>query len=234
MSQLLALLVQGLIGSAFDIDNALYMTSVLQTVRPERQRTLIAWGLLVELIARFLLVAFFRTVIGGSQTLFALFGLKVSLDTLALLGAGAFLFVRSGRELLDLVRERDGEDVCSPADDQLFWRVLLEMSLVNLVLSVDTLVALMATVSEFWTLVYIFVFSALLRLLFVQQIAAIVHRVPGVHVVLLSLLVLVGVELFAHGLGLKVPEALFNSAVLAALIGAILYQRRFTKRRNVE
>jgi predicted tellurium resistance membrane protein TerC len=232
MSQLLALLVQGLVGSAFDIDNALYMTSVLQTVRPERQRRLIAWGLLIELIARFLLVALFRTVISGSQTLFTLFGLALSLDSLALLGAGVFLFVRSGGELLDLIRERGGDDTRPPEDDQPFWRVLLEMSLVNVVLSVDTLVALMATVSEFWILVYVFLFSALLRLLFVQQIAALVHRVPGIHVVLLSLLALIGIELFAHGLGLKVPEALFNSAVLAALIGAIAYQRRFARGSN--
>jgi predicted tellurium resistance membrane protein TerC len=232
MSQLLALLVQGLIGSAFDIDNALYMTSVLQTVRPERQRRLIAWGLLVELMARLLLVALFRTVFSGSQILFTLFSLAFSLDSLALLGAGAFLFVRSGRELIDLIKERGGEDTHSPADDQPFWRLLLEMSLVNLLLSVDTLVALMATVSELWVLVYIFLFSALLRLLFVQQIAALVRRIPGVHIVLLSLLVLIGMELFAHGLGLKVPETLFNTAVLAALIGAILYQRRFVKRSN--
>jgi predicted tellurium resistance membrane protein TerC len=72
-------------------------------------------------------------------------------------------------------------------------------------------------------------FSAGVRLLFVQQIARFIKRYPATNIIILVFLILIGITLSAQGLGLVVPERLFNSLLLIALFAALIYQIRFTR-----
>jgi len=54
----LELLKQGLVVTARDVDNALYMTSMVEQLEPARQRRAIFWGLLIELIGRLALIPY--------------------------------------------------------------------------------------------------------------------------------------------------------------------------------
>lgn len=48
----LELLKEGLVVTALDVDNALYMTSMVEQLEPIRQRRAIFWCLLIELLGR--------------------------------------------------------------------------------------------------------------------------------------------------------------------------------------
>ena len=67
------------------------------------------------------------------------------------------------------------------------------------------------------------------RLLFVREIARFIKRYPATNIIVLSFLIIIGIELSAQGLGLQVPEPLFNGLMLLALFVAIIYQWRFTR-----
>ena len=107
------------------------------------------------------------------------------------------------------------------------------MSLVNILLSVDTVIAISgSTISggaQFRLVLFLLLFSAVVRLFFVQEMARFIKRYPATNIIILMFLIIIGIELTTQGLGVKVPEQLFNGLMLLALAVAIVYQLRFTK-----
>ena len=70
MQQLLELLRLGATTTLLDVDNALYMTSAIEPLPQEKQRKAIFWGLVLEFIARVILVIIFGFLASGTEPLF--------------------------------------------------------------------------------------------------------------------------------------------------------------------
>ena len=136
MDSIFALIRNSLMVTSLDLDNALYMTSVVDQVQPrKKQQQLIFWGLLVEYLGRLILILFFQYVISGNQPLFELFGIPFSIESISLIAAGLFLTIRSGRELLAHLRGGDEAEVAaSDIEGKSFSQILAQMSAVCLTL----------------------------------------------------------------------------------------------------
>jgi predicted tellurium resistance membrane protein TerC len=234
LGQLLELLRLGATTTLLDVDNALYMTAAVEPLPKDKQKRAIFWGLLLEFIARVILVIIFGYLTSGTEPLFVLFGIEFTAETISLLAAGIFLFVRSSKDLYDFFfdSEEDEPDI-DLENSKSFPRLMIEMTLVNALLSIDTVVAIVGSAIsnnvQFALVLYMLLFSAIVRLLFVRQIASFIKRYPATNIVVLTFLTLVGIELISQGLGLKVPEILFNGIMLIGLFSAILYQLRYTR-----
>jgi predicted tellurium resistance membrane protein TerC len=201
------------------VDNALYMTSAVDPVPPEQQKRAIFWGLVIEFFVRIALVILFGYIASGTDVLFMAFGIEFTAETISLLAAGIFLLIRSTRDLIRFfIGEDEDEPLAAQEQEKSFARLLLEMSLVNAVLSVDTVIALTGSAigggAQFGLVVYLLLFSAVVRLFFVQQIARFIKRYPATNIIVLTFLIIIGFELSAQGLGMQVPEALFNAVML--------------------
>jgi predicted tellurium resistance membrane protein TerC len=236
MVPLLDMLRLGLTTTLLDVDNALYMTSAIDPLPAEKQKKAIFWGLVIEFFARIVLVIIFGYLASGTKVLFEIFGIEFTAETLSLLVAGIFLLIRSTRDLFRFFLGAEQEE---PAPDQnqdqdqgkSFTRLLIEMSLVNALLSVDTVIALTGSAlgsgAAFAVILYLLLFSAVVRLFFVRQIAQFIKRYPATNIIILTFLSLVGLELITLGLGGHLPELLFSALMLLALLVAILYQLRY-------
>ena len=226
MDFILTLLLAGLAITLLDVDNALYMTSVVDQLKPQQQQKAIFFGLLIELAGRLFLLFFFFNILSGDQTLFTLFGIDFSIETISLLIAGLFLFVRSSKDLIEFFKER-GEQKEDYNIKQLPYRqLMIEMSFVNILLSIDTVVAVGGMAQELWFIVYVLTFSGVVRLLFVREIARFIRKYPAMNIVAQVFLIMIGLELIAQAMGLD-AEPVFNAALLGAgVIIAIVYHWR--------
>lgn len=229
MTLLFDLLRAGVLVTALDIDNALYMTAVVDNVPEPRQNRVVLFALLAEFVGRLGLIALILWVFGGRQVTIALFGFEVSVESIALIAAGLFLFLRSSRELIRFFSGVETEDEVdmSVVNERNILKLIAEMTLVNLTLSVDTVLAITGSTNEAWLIIYLLLFSAIIRLLFVRQITTIINRLPSLNIIILTFLILVGLELCLQGFGLQVPEEQFNLIMLAAVLTAVFYERRF-------
>jgi len=234
LEQLLNLLGLGVSTTLLDVDNALYMTAAVDSLSPEDQKRAIRWGLFIEFLARLGLVIVFGFLASGTEELFEVFGISFTAETLSLLAAGLFLLIRSSRDLIRFFIGQDEPEVeLEDVQEKSFWRLILEMSLVNALLSVDTVIALTGSAigsgSQFWLVIFLLLFSAGVRLLFVREIARFIQRYPATNIIILMFLIVIGLELTAQGLGAKIPEILFNGLMLLALLVAVLYQLRYSQ-----
>ena len=231
MSALFTFIRNSLLVTSLDIDNAMYMTSVVDQVTPrKRQKALIFWGFVIEYLARLFLIIFFQNVFSGSQPLFELFGIPFSIETISLMAAGIFLTIRSGRELVAYIRGGDEAEItASEIEGKSFSQILTEMSLVCIVLSIDTIVAVMATGFPFWYLALILFMSALIRFFFISPIARFLQNYPNVTVIILTFLLIIGVSLVLEGFGLQLPEVLINLILALVVLIVIFIEKQRTR-----
>jgi len=109
MAQLLTLLQLSISVTLLDVDNALYMTSAVDQLSSEHKKRAIRLGLLIEFLARMVMVLTFGFIASGTEVLFELIGIEFTAETISLLAAGIFLFNRSSRELAKFFLGKDDD-----------------------------------------------------------------------------------------------------------------------------
>ena len=165
MEQLLRIITLSATTALLDVDNALYMTSAVDPLPPEEQKRAIFWGLGIEFFVRMGLVLLFGYIASGTEVLFEVFGIEFTAETISLLAAGLFLLIRSTRDLIRFFTGKGGDETATDqSQEKSFSRLLLEMSLVNAVLSVDTVIAVTGSAisnnAHLAVVIYLLLFSA--------------------------------------------------------------------------
>lgn len=224
---IIGLLGKGVGSTGLDVDNALYMTSMTGAVKHEEQDKLIFWGIAAEFIGRVALLAVALYAFSGDEPLFTIGGIGFTPPMVAALVAGVFLLWTNGGELYSFLKgtKNDGENV----KPQTLMRALGEMTAVNLLLSIDTVVAVADMTDAFLGMVVIFSVSSVIRLLFVRQIAGFMERHPEATIVTSSFLILVGLSLLAQGFKEDFPEAWFGVGIAIAFVVMLGYKHYHDK-----
>ncbi len=225
MIQLLTLLQKSIAATLLDVDGAFYMTSAIEHLPFRKQRKAIIWGLFAEFVGRVVLISLLYSLLSENKTLFRLFGLKFTLDSISLFIAGAFLLFKNGRELYEFLtgQEKSQQFQFSQVS---FPRLMLEMTVVNLIFSIDNIIVLSTRNLDFSSLTFIFVVSAIIRLFAIDKMAQFIHKYPSMKIVMLTFLILIGFELFLEGIWFNFPEEIFNTIMVLAIIVTIIYQRQ--------
>ena len=154
---------------------------------------------------------------------------NISIETLSLLVAGLFLFLRSSKDLVEFFKERGEQEEDYKIKKLPYRQLMIEMSFVNILLSIDTVVAVGGMAQELWFVIYVLAFSGVMRLLFVREIARFIRKYPAMNIVALVFLIMIGLELIAQAMGLDAEPA-FNAILLGAgVILAIVYHWRSKK-----
>ncbi len=225
MVQLLTLLQQGILVTLLDVDTAVYMTSAIEHLPFRKQKQAIMWGLLAEFAGRIGLIGLFYSLFSENETLFTLLGIKFTPDSISLFIAGAFLLYKSSSDLYEfLTSQEKPEQLKLPQVS--FPRLMIEMTVVNLMLSIDTIVVVSTRALDFSTIIFLFLVSAMIRLFAIDKLAQFIKKYPSLNIVILIFLILIGFELFLEGLWFQFPEEIFNTVIVLAIIVAIIHQRR--------
>ena len=215
MIDVLGSLGKGAVATTLDVDNALYMTAQTQAVEKPDQSRLIGWGILIEYLARIAIAWLALEVISGDEALFTIGDTKVTPVMVALLIAGLFLFLTNVKDVGDFLV---GQEEQTEVKKQPFTRVLLEMSGVNAILSIDTVVSVTSESDELLTVALILSVSSVIRLLFLRQIAGFMRTHPSFKVLTGTFLVLIGLSLILQGVGIDFPEEAFAVGMVIALL----------------
>ena len=225
MIQLLNLLQKAIVITLLDADNAVYMTSAIKRLPFRKQKQAIVWGLLAEFFGRIALVVLFYSLFSENKTLFTLLGIKFTPDSISLFIAGTFLLYNGSSELYEFLTSKEKSQQQKPPQIS-FPRLMVEMTVVNFLLSIDTIVIVSSRGLEISSIIFIFLVSAIIRLLAIDIVAQFIRKYPSMKIVILIFVILIGFELFFEGLWFKFPEEIFNMVMVLAIIGAIIHKRR--------
>jgi predicted tellurium resistance membrane protein TerC len=186
------------------IDNIVFI-SILTGKLPEdqRQKGRII-GLALAMITRILLLMTLAWMVRLTAPLFTVFENAVSGRDLILIIGGLFLIAKSTHEIHDRLEGEEAEDRARTASS--FGSVMVQIMLLDLVFSLDSVITAVGMVNEISIMVAAVVIAIIFMMLFAKPIGEFVEGHPTVRMLALSFLLLIGMALVADGLEFHIPK----------------------------
>ena len=197
------------------IDNIIFI-SILVDKLPKAQRELgRRIGLFMAMFMRIGLLLVLAWIVGLVAPLFTLLGQQISGRDLILILGGLFLIWKSTSEIHQSL---EGADEHGPsAVKTTFTAVILQIMLVDLVFSLDSIITAVGMVDDVRIMIAAVIASVALMMLFASAIGRFVSDHPTIKMLALAFLVVVGVVLMAEGFDHHVPKGYVYFAMAFSL-----------------
>jgi len=141
----------------------------------------------------------------------------ISGSDLILIGVGLFLLWKSVHEIHNSLEGED-EAPSASAAKAAFASVLVQIAIIDIVFSLDSVITAVGLVSNLSIMVTAIVVSVGVMMFAAKPIGEFVDRHPTVKMLALSFLVLVGVTLIAEGFGTHVPKGYIYFAMAFSVV----------------
>ena len=219
------------------IDNLIFIALLTNRLPAERRKPARRVGLGMAVLLRFVMLAGASWLLTLTQPWFALGTVEFSAKDLILLAGGFFLIAKATIEIHERVdvapREEARGEGPAPAVAG-FWTVVAQIVAIDLVFSVDSILAAVGLVREFWMIALAICISVGAMLLSMDRLSDFMEHNPSVVMLALAFLVVVGVVLVAEGFGVHFPkEFVYAAMAFATLVEALnIMARRAARRRR--
>ena len=207
------------------IDNVIFI-SILADKLPDSQRNKLRyWGLGLAMVMRLILLTLISWILKLDQNLFTLFDINFSGKGLILIAGGLFLIYKSTVEIYHKTElaNQTGEPKVSKTSS--FKRLLLEVILLDLVFSIDSIITAIGMAQELWVM-YTSVIVAVVIMIFASQpISFFIKKHPSFKILALSFLMMIGLSLIAEGFHLSIPKGYIYFSMAFAFIVDIIQMK---------
>jgi predicted tellurium resistance membrane protein TerC len=205
------------------IDNIIFISILAGKLPAEQQARARFIGLSLALGMRVLLLLSLSWIIGLTEPLFNVFGKDISGRDLVLLIGGLFLIAKSTHEIHSSLEGEEGH--ASKKVYSSFASVIVQITLLDIVFSLDSVITAVGMVSNLWIMISAVVVSIIAMMFFAAPIGGFVQRHPTIKMLALAFLLLIGVTLVAEGLGQHIPKGYIYFAMAFSVLVEFLNMR---------
>jgi len=186
------------------VDNIIFISILSGRLPLEQQARARRLGLLGALLTRILLLFSLAWIIRLREPWFTVIGTEISGRDLILILGGLFLIAKSTHEIHDKLEGEDHAGTARAAAS--FLSVLIQIMLLDVVFSLDSVITAVGMVDELWIMVTAVIVAIGIMMAAAEPINAFVHRHPTVKMLALSFLLLIGLSLMAEGFDHHIPK----------------------------
>jgi len=207
------------------IDNVIFI-SILSDKLPDNQRNKLRyWGLGLAMFMRLILLTLISWILKLDQELFTLLDIHFSGKGLILIAGGLFLIYKSTVEIYHKTELANSSDQPVVPKTSTFKRLLLEIILLDLVFSIDSIITAIGMAQELWVM-YTSVIVAVVIMIFASQpISFFIKKHPSFKILALSFLMMIGLSLIAEGFHLSIPKGYIYFSMAFAFIVDIIQMK---------
>ena len=207
------------------IDNVIFI-SILSDKLPDSQRNKLRyWGLGLAMAMRLILLTLISWILKLDQNLFTLFEIKFSGKGLILIAGGLFLIYKSTVEIYHKTELANNNDQPVVPKVSSFKKLLLEIILLDLVFSIDSIITAIGMAQELWVM-YTSVIVAVIIMVFASQpISFFIKKHPSFKILALSFLLMIGISLIAEGFHFSIPKGYIYFSMAFAFIVDIIQMK---------
>ena len=186
------------------IDNIVFISILAGKLPGDQPKTARLVGLSLAMVMRIALLFSLSWIIGLTAPLVEIFGAELSGRDLILIAGGLFLLAKSTHEIHQKLEGDEGE--ASARVHASFASVIVQILLLDIVFSLDSVLTAIGMVSQIEIMVAAVVASVIFMMLFSGVISDFVQRHPTVKMLALSFLLLIGVTLIVDGFHQHIPR----------------------------
>lgn len=186
------------------IDNIVFISILVDKLPPAQREKARRIGLFMAMFMRIGLLLVLSWIVGLVAPLFTVLGQAISGRDLILIAGGLFLLYKATSEIHQSLEGSEGH--ASSAVRATFGAVIVQIMIVDLVFSLDSIITAVGMVDHIEVMIAAVVASVALMMLFAGAIGRFVSDHPTIKMLALSFLVVVGVVLIAEGFDQHVPK----------------------------
>jgi len=185
------------------IDNVIFISILAGKLPAHQQGRARRLGLVAAMGTRILLLLSLAWIMKLTNPLFSIWKYDFSGRDLILLIGGLFLLAKSTHEIHGKL---EGEDATTTARATSFASVIIQITLLDIVFSLDSVITAVGMISEVSIMITAIVIAVVVMMAFAGVISDFVERHPTVKMLALSFLLMIGLLLVADGLGHHIPK----------------------------
>jgi predicted tellurium resistance membrane protein TerC len=209
------------------LDNIIFISIVAARLPEHQQNKARKLGIILAMVMRLALLGVISLILKLDGNLFTVFSINISGKDIILILGGLFLIYKSASEIHHKMEGESG-DTQKNIKASTFKQVIIQILLLDLVFSVDSIITAVGMVSELW-IMYVAVITSVAIMFFASgPISSFVNRHPAFKMLALSFLLLIGVSLIGEGLDMHIPKGYIYFSMSFALLVDII-QMRSTK-----
>ena len=186
------------------VDNIIFISILSGKLPPAQQPRARRLGLLGALVTRVLLLFSLAWIVRLTTPLFTILEVEISGRDLILILGGLFLLAKSTYEIHDKLEGEEGHGSARVASS--FASVIIQIMLLDIVFSLDSVITAVGMVRQLWVMVTAVIIAVGIMMISAEPISAFVHRHPTVKMLALSFLLLIGLSLVAEGFDHHIPK----------------------------
>jgi predicted tellurium resistance membrane protein TerC len=219
----IALVTLTILEIVLGVDNVIFI-SILSTRLPgPQQRPARRLGLLLAMVSRIGLLLSIGWIVRLTEPLFTVLQHDFSGRDLTLLGGGLFLLAKSTFEIHESLEGWEGLKSASvPAS---FTSVLLQILVLDLVFSLDSVITAVGMVDEIGVMIAAIIIAVAVMVLSAEAISTFVNERPTVKILALSFLLLVGFSLVAEAFHQEIAKGYLYFAMAFSVFVELINQR---------
>ncbi|SCX27507.1 integral membrane protein, YkoY family [Agrobacterium sp. DSM 25558] len=205
------------------IDNLIFI-SILTNKLPENQREKARKiGIGLALVMRLGLLGTVAWIVQLTEPVFELFGQGFSWKDIILIVGGLFLVWKATKEIHHNVDPEDHkEDMVGGAAINSFSSAIVQILLLDLVFSVDSIITAVGMTPHVPIMVVAVVFAVTVMLLAATPLANFIEKNPTIVMLALAFLLMIGTTLIAEGMGFHVPKGYVYAAMAFSALVEVL------------
>jgi predicted tellurium resistance membrane protein TerC len=207
------------------IDNIVFLAILSQRLPAEQQKKARRLGLTLALVMRLGLLFTLSTIMRLVDPLFTVLGNQISGRDLVLLGGGLFLIGKASHEIYEKVEGGEADPHAPTRGTAKFGSVILQILVLDVVFSLDSVITAVGMAQQIWVMVVAMVIAVGVMLVAADGISNFINRHPAMKVLALSFLLLIGVVLFADGLGKHIEKGYIYFAMGFSLLVEVVNMR---------
>lgn len=211
------------------IDNVIFISILANKLPAEQQKKARRYGLLLAMLLRLGLLALISIILGFKKDVFVIFNEGISVKDMILIAGGLFLLYKSATEIFHKMEGEEG-DRSKSFQATSFGKVLLQILVMDLVFSIDSIITAVGMVREVWVMYVAVVVSVGVMLFAAEPISAFVNKHPAFKMLALCFLLIIGFSLVSEGMGLEIPKGYIYFSMAFAFLVDVLQMRMGKKK----
>ncbi|MSR74154.1 MAG: TerC family protein [Planctomycetes bacterium] len=226
---IVALLTLTLLEIVLGIDNIVFISILTGRVPLNQRARARTFGLALAMGTRILLLLGISWVMKLTTEFFRVAGHGFTGKDLVLLVGGAFLVAKATWEIHEKLE--GAEHTTEAAGRRQFVAVLVQIALLDIVFSLDSVITAVGMVDDVRIMVVAVMIAVGVMMIFSGTVSRFIERHPTMKMLALSFLILIGVMLVAEGFGQHINKGYIYSAMAFSLLVEMMNMRM---RRNTK
>ena len=204
------------------IDNIIFISILVDKVALTKRKSTMNIGLVVALICRIILLFCIGWLVGLTEPLFTIRQFSISGRDLILFLGGFFLLLKTFIELHHKLYKTETNDDKNKSRTSTIRGIIIQIIFIDIIFSFDSILTAVGLVDQIWMMITAVVASMIVMMIFAQKINVFINKNPGIKLLALSFLLLIGGYLILESLHFKLDKTLLYFGMGFALFNEFL------------